>query len=151
MHITSNIALISINGTLFFQLFSFLIFLFIINRLMFLPLQGVMSERDNHIEKIKQDIIDSENELKNVNNQLQQEESAAKDEAFELMQELEAEASRQASEIFISVREEIETIKEKAQNEIDAQISEARKDIGKESEALAFSIMEKILDRRLVP
>lgn len=151
MHITSNIALISINGTLFFQLLSFLIFLFIINRLMFRPLQGVMSERDNHIEKIKQDIIDSENELKNVKTQLQQEESAAKDEAFELTQELEAEASRQASEILVSVRNEIETIKEKAQKEIDAQISEARKDIGKESEALAFSIMEKILDRRLVP
>jgi len=151
MHIISNIALISINGTLFFQLISFLIFLFIINRLMFRPLQGVMSERDNHIEKIKQDIIDSENELKNVTNQLQQEESAAKDEAFELRQELEAEASRQATEMFVSVRDEVETIKKKAQKEIDAQISEAIKDIGKESEALAFSIMEKILDRRLVP
>ncbi len=151
MHIISNIALISINGTLFFQLISFLIFLFIINRLMFRPLQGVMSERDNHIEKIKQDIIDSENELKNVTNQLQQEESAAKDEAFELRQELEAEASRQAAEMFVSVRDEVETIKKKAQKEIDAQISEAIKDIGKESEALAFSIMEKILDRRLVP
>lgn len=151
MHIVSNIALISINGTLFFQLISFLIFLFIINRLMFRPLRGVMSERDNHIEKIKQDIIDSENELKNVTNQLQQEESAAKDEAFELQQELEAEASRQAAEIFVSIRDEIETIKERAQKEIDAQISEARKDVRKESEALAFSIMEKILDRRLVP
>lgn len=151
MHIASNIALISINGTLFIQLISFLIFLFIINRLMFRPLQGVMNERDNHIEKIKQDIIDSENELKNVTNQLQQEESAAKDEAFELKQELEAEASRQAAEIFVFVRDEIEAIKEKAQKEIDAQISEARKDIEKESEALASSIMEKILDRRLVP
>ena len=151
MHIASNIALISINGTLFIQLISFLIFLFIINRLMFRPLQGVMNERDNHIEKIKQDIIDSENELKNVTNQLQQEESAAKDEAFELKQELEAEASRQAAEMFVFVRDEIEAIKEKAQQEIDAQISEARKDIEKESEALASSIMEKILDRRLVP
>jgi len=151
MHIASNIALISINGTLFIQLISFLIFLFIINRLMFRPLQGVMNERDNHIEKIKQDIIDSENELKNVTSQLQQEESAAKDEAYELKQELEAEASRQAAEIFDFVGDEIETIKEKAQKEIDAQISEARKDIRKESEALASSIMEKILDRRLVP
>jgi len=151
MHITSNIALISINGTLFFQMISFLIFLFIIHRLMFRPLQGVMSERDNHIEKIKQDIIDSENEFKNVTNQLQQEESAAKDEAFELTREFEAEASRQSAEIFVSVRDEIETIKEKAQKEIDAQISEARKEVEKESEALAFSIMEKILDRRLVP
>jgi F-type H+-transporting ATPase subunit b len=151
MHIASNIALISINGTLFIQLISFLIFLFIINRLMFRPLQGVMNERDNHIEKIKQDIVDTENEFKDLTNKLQQQESAVKDEAFGLKQELEAEANRQAAEIFVSVRDEIEAIKEKAQKEIDAQISETRKDIEKESEALASSIMEKILDRRLVP
>ena len=151
MHITSNIALISINGTLFFQLISFLLFLFIINRLMFRPLRDVMSERDNHIEKVQQDIVDTDNELKNLTNQLQQEESAVKDEAFELKQELESAGSQQAAEIFVSAKEEIETLKERAQKEVEAQISEARKDMGKESEALAVSIMEKMLDRRLVP
>ena len=151
MHITSNIALISINGTLFFQLLSFLLFLFIINRLMFRPLRGVMSERDNHIEKIQQDIVDTENEFKNMTNQLQQEESAVKDEAFELKEKLESAGSQQAAEIFDSAKEEIETLKKRAQKEVEAQISEARKYIGKESEALAVSIMEKMLDRRLVP
>ena len=122
MHITSNIALISINGTLFFQLISFLLFLFIINRLMFRPLRDVMSERDNHIEKVQQDIVDTDNELKNLTNQLQQEESAVKDEAFELKQELESAGSQQAAEIFVSAKEEIETLKERAQKEVEAQI-----------------------------
>ena len=39
MQIISNIALISINETLVVQLISFLIFLFIINRIMFRPLR----------------------------------------------------------------------------------------------------------------
>jgi F0F1-type ATP synthase membrane subunit b/b' len=57
----------------------------------------------------------------------------------------------QMEDILASARQEIETLKERAQKEIEAQVSEARKDIRKESEALAFSVMEKILDRRLVP
>ena len=118
---------------------------------MFRPLRDVMSERDNHIEKIQQDIVDTENELNNLTNQLQQEESAVKDEAFELKQELESAGSQQAAEIFVSAKEEIETLKERAQKEVEAQIFEARKGMGKESEALAVSIMEKMLDRRLVP
>lgn len=150
MQIISNIALISINETLAVQLISFLIFLFIINRIMFRPLRSVMSERDSYIEKLNLDIVDAENELENMTNQLKQHESAIKDEAFELKKELEDLGSQQAAEIFVSVRKEIETLKERAQKEVDVQISEARKDFGKESEALAVSIMEKMLDRRLV-
>ncbi len=151
MHITSNIALISINGTLLFQLISFLLFLFIINRLMFRPLRSVMSERDSHINKIQQDIVDTENEFENLTNHFKQEEAAVKNEAFELQKEFEDMGKHQKEDILASVGQEIETLKERAQKEIEAQISEARKDIGKESEALVFSIMEKILDRRLVP
>jgi F-type H+-transporting ATPase subunit b len=110
-----------------------------------------MSERDNHIEKIHQDIIETDNKFNNMTDQLQQQELAVKDEAFELKKELEDIGSQQAAEIIVSVRNEIETLKEKAQIEVDAQISEVIKDIEKESEALAVSIMEKMLDRRLVP
>ncbi len=150
MHITSNIALISINGTLVFQLISFLLFLFIINRLMFRPLRNVMEERDGHIRKIESDIADKEKEFQNVTDQLQQQESTVKSEAFLLQQELEDAGSRQAAEILDAARKEIETLKAAAQNKVDAQISEASKDLSKASEALAISIIEKILDRRLV-
>ena len=150
MQIISNIALISINETLFFQLISFLVFLFIINRLMFRPLRSVMVERDNHIGQIQRDIVDKENEFRNLTIQLKQHESAIKEEAFELKKELEDLGSQQAAEMFVSVKKEIEALKEKTQKEVDIQIAKARKDVGKESEDLAVSIMERILDRRLV-
>lgn len=150
MHITSNIALISINGTLVFQLISFLLFLFIINRLMFRPLRNVIKERDSHIGKIEVDIADKEKEFQNVTDQLQQQESTVKSEAFLLQRELEDAGSQQAAEILAAARKEIATLKETAQKEVDALISEASKDLSKASEALAISIMEKILDRRLV-
>lgn len=150
MHIISNIALISINETLAVQLISFLIFLFLINRIMFRRLKNVMAERDNHIGKIQRDTVAKENEFKNLTNQLKQDELAIKEEAFELKKELEGLGSQQATEIFVSVRKEIEALKEKTQQEVDAQITAARKNMVKESEALAVSVMERILDRRLV-
>jgi F-type H+-transporting ATPase subunit b len=151
MHIAHNVALISINATLVFQLISFLIFLFIINRLMLRPLRSAMGERENHINKIQQDIFDTENEFENLTNQLQQQESTVRTEVFQFQQELEAAGKQQAAETLDSTRKEIETLWDKAHKEIDAQISEARKDVARESEALAISIIEKVLDRRLAP
>ena len=151
MEIVSNIALISINGTLFHQLIAFLIFMFIMNRIMFRPLQEVMGERKNFIEKIKLDTVDAAKELEHLTGELSARESAVRMEAMEVRRELEAGGSQEATEILESTKQEIESIKEKTEVEISAQISEARKLLQIESEALAVNIMEKLLDRRLAP
>ncbi|MBW2449151.1 MAG: hypothetical protein JRE92_01830 [Deltaproteobacteria bacterium] len=149
MHIISNIALISINETLFVQLLSFLIFMFIINRLMFRPLQNVMSERVDYMDKIKMDTVDAVKELENLTEKLKAQESDVRKEAMRLQRKLEESGSKKGAEILASARKEIETLKEKADMEVNLQISEARKHIQEESEALAVNIMEKLLDRRL--
>ena len=46
-------------------------------------------------------------------------------------------------------KKEIETIKKDTEIIINSQITEAKKYLHKESEILAMSIMEKLLDRRL--
>ena len=149
MHIISNIALISINETLLVQLLSFLIFLFIINRIMFRPLQNVRSERANYMDKIKIDAQNAAKELETLTDRLKAQESSVRAQAHGLKQEIEESGSMQAAEIMASAREQIETLKETAEAEVDAQISEARKYIQKESETLAVNIMENLLERRL--
>ncbi|MBW1608607.1 MAG: hypothetical protein JRF45_06340 [Deltaproteobacteria bacterium] len=149
MHIISNIALISINETLLVQLLSFLIFLFIINRIMFRPLQNVRSERANYMDKIKIDAQNAAKELETLTDRLKAQESSVRAQAHGLKQEIEESGSVEAAEIMASAREQIETLKETAEAEVDAQISEARKYIQKESETLAVNIMENLLERRL--
>jgi len=151
MHIISNIALITINETLLFQLFSFLIFLFIINRIMFRPLQSVIDNRKNHMDKIQTDTVDAIKELEILTQKLKAQESEVRTEALELKREVEELGSRQAAEIFASSKKEIETLKEKAEMEVKARIAEAREHLKKESEALVMNVMEKLLDRRLAP
>jgi F-type H+-transporting ATPase subunit b len=147
MQIISNVALISINETLILQIISFLIFLFIINRVMFRPLRKVMNERESYIENIQKDIVAAENQLEDLTNQVQAQEKAVRNEAFEQKEQLEASGSQQAAEILASTREEINTLRAEAQKEVDAQISAARKYVQKESEDLAKNIIETVLYR----
>ena len=148
MEIISNVALISINETLIVQVVGFLVFLFVINRIMFRPLRNVMSDRDIHIERIKRDIIKAQKEVASITSQIQEQDAATRKEALELKDDLEANGSQQAHEIFKSVKKEITADREKVKHEIELRIAEERKAVKKESEDLALNIIEKIIGRR---
>lgn len=150
MQIVSNVALISINETLVVQLISFLIFLFIINRIMFRPLRRIVVERDNHIQKIRLDIADAEKALRSTTEQLRQKEMAVRGEAQALSKAVEDRGKQRSAELIAAVRDEIADLKRQTQKEIDAQLAEARKTLTAESQTLAEHIMEKLLSRRLI-
>ena len=149
MEIISNIALININETLIFQLISFFIFLFIINRVMFRPLQSVMGERDAFIENLKNDVIEAEKTMDELTLQLKERKAAAKTEALKLKKELEISGSKEAEDINLKAKDAIVNLKQSAQEDVDKKIDLAKKFIQNESKALSIQIMGKILDRRL--
>jgi len=149
MEIVSNIALISINATLFHQLIAFLVFLFIINRIMFRPLRSVMGERESFMEKIRMDTVDATKEFEHLTATLKAKESTVRSEAQDVRCAIEEQGGREAVEILESARQEISSIKTQVETAVDAQIAQARKKLRQESEALAINIMEKMLDRRL--
>lgn len=149
MQVISNIALISINETMILQVVSFLIFLFIINRIMFRPMRNVMNERKAYIDRIQQDVVKARDQFEALTNQVQVREKGVRNEAFEQKKQLEDSGSRQAADILASTREEIDALKADAQKEIDQQITEARKHVQDEAEGLAQKIMAKILYRSL--
>lgn len=149
MDIVPNVALISINETLIFQVISFLIFLYIINRVMFRPLRNVMAERDRHIENLEADTADAQKKFDSITDQISEQEAAVRKEALKLKKKLEGEGNHEADEIIAAVKKEISDANETAQKQVEAQVAAARTDIQTESEALAINIIERILDRRL--
>ncbi|AOY57355.1 MULTISPECIES: F0F1 ATP synthase subunit B family protein [Desulfococcus] len=149
MQIVSNIALISINETLFAQLISFLIFLFIINRIMFRPLKTTMTERDDFIQGLDQGIKDTENEVENILTDLRQREKVVKIEAYNISAKLEHEGSETAESIHRKAVSAIAELRHKTEKQVDVQLKEAQKHLEAESEHLAVHIMEKVLNRRL--
>lgn len=151
MEIVSNIALISINETLIVQVIAFLIFLFIINRIMFRPLRNVIQERESYIQNLQNDIAAAEDEYALLTGQINEQEATLREEAQQITAELEKAANQQSDEIIAITRKEIDDLKMKAEKEIETQLIEARKQIQIESEALALSVMEKVLERGLAP
>lgn len=149
MEIVSNIALISINETLIVQLISFLIFLFLINRIMFRPLGNMMHERVDYMDGLRQSVVDADQEAIRLTNELTEKEAVARHDAMVLKNKLEAEASGRADEIYSTVRNEIMQQRQETEKEVNAQISQARESLQTESEMLAIGIMEKVLNRRL--
>jgi F-type H+-transporting ATPase subunit b len=149
MEIISNVALISINETLIAQLVSFLIFLYIINRIMFKPLLSVVNERNDHIDKMHREISGAEEELDNVKRMLSENEAAVKEEAFSIKAKLESAGDLKSAEIYREAKNQIEAMRESANADVKAQLDEAKKSIHKESEILVYQIMEKVLERRL--
>jgi F-type H+-transporting ATPase subunit b len=148
MQIVSNIALITINATLIVQVVSFLIFLFIINRVMFRPLRRTMMQRDKYIESIQQEIDQKKIELTRMAKTIRKKEAAVKFEALELLEKLEYSGNQEAAVIFDTTRQEIETHKKKAVEDIEAAVTAARRSLKEESKALVVDILTKILDRR---
>lgn len=149
MEIISNIALISINETLVVQVISFLIFLFVMNRLMFMPLRKTMGDRVQYIETIAQDIDDARKDVERYTQEIEDRKTNIRSEAYEITKALENAAGQEAADIVAAAVEEVATIRDDTQKEVEAQIADARKHIQKESEVLAIQLMEKILDRRL--
>ena len=149
MQIVSNIALITINETLIVQLVSFLLFLFIINRVMFRPLRKVMAERSTYIETLQQEISNQQTELKKISKKIRDSEQKVLHEAHVAALKQEDTGNHEAEEIFSATRHEIEAKKQKSAKEIDRRIMEVKSQLKEESESLVLQIMEKILDRRI--
>jgi F-type H+-transporting ATPase subunit b len=148
MEIVSNIALVSINETVFVQLISFLIFLFIINRVMFRPLRETMLKRDHHVNRIQDNITDQENQLQTLKNKISERESSVRSEALEMKKKLEDSGNQEAATILSTTRQEIAILRKKSAQDVENKVLEARKSLEQESEGLVSNVMEKVLDRR---
>jgi len=142
-------ALIALNATLVVQMVSFLIFMFLLNRVMIRPILAVMDERKNYMDGLKQSVYDSEKGVETVSLQLQERESIARKESLQIKKKLEESGTNVGVETIKTASNEISKLKEEAEKEVQVQITEASKYMKKESETLAVNIMEKILDRRL--
>jgi len=150
MEIVEKVVMVSINETLIVELISFLIFLFLINRIMFRPLNATMQARSDRMDTLSSDIETARQTISDLNRQMEEQEKQAIDEANRQRTELESDGEKQAKSVLDESKEDIRAIKTENQRFVDEQITEARKSLQTEAERLATEIMEKILDRRLV-
>ena len=149
MEIIATNALISINETFLVQLVSFLIFLYIMNRIMFRPLLSTMEQRNEYIDSVKEDILSGSQKLDQLARDLDAQRAQVVGEADEVAHSLEAEGDRRASELIAEARQQIAELRHVTEKEVDEQVRQARQAIADEVEAVTVTVMEKVLQRRL--
>lgn len=147
MEIVYTNGMITINETLVVILVSFLIFVMIINRLMFRPLQETMKERDAHLTTLDNDIKTAQAEAADLMSRLKEKEATARQEGLALKKELEAGANDQAKDIVDAARGTISDLKADTQKEVNAQVTAAKTTIQQDAERLSLEIITKILGR----
>jgi F-type H+-transporting ATPase subunit b len=148
MEVVEKIALISINETLVIQLLSFLIFLFIINRLMFRPLKGIMAEREKVISDTEDDIRANLAQMSAMRKELARQEAQARSEAATIQVEMARQSDEQAKHIFDQARDEIAQLRQKSAVELEAEYAKALQSIEEEARAVSAFMVEQVLQRR---
>jgi F-type H+-transporting ATPase subunit b len=148
MQIAENMALISINATLLVQLGSFLIFVVIFNRIMVRPLRQMMRQRNDHVQKIVDDIKQADNAFEAINQQIQTQEKKALNTALKIQHRMEEEGQHLADEIVAQTQEEIIALRLKAQRENAAKIAAARREIETAAGPIADQMIAALLGRR---
>jgi F-type H+-transporting ATPase subunit b len=149
MEIISTIALISINETLVVQLLSFLVFMFILNRIMIRPLRGSVQERETYIEQLSTDISAAQKEMTAIAAQIEDQEADARQAAHAIQKEIIALGSQEAHDILAAAKQDVVSLRQQTKTEIDATVAKFRQTLEQEAEIIAVDFMEKALNRRL--
>lgn len=149
MEIISTTSLISINATFIAQMLSFLIFVFILNRLMLRPLNSVIQKRNDYLDGMKQDITSSRQKLSDLTADMDKQRNLTKNEAFQLNEKLEQLASDEATELISTARKQISELIRSAEKEVSRQLSEAQKYFEEETQAISITMMEQVLGRKM--
>jgi F-type H+-transporting ATPase subunit b len=148
MEVVKNIALISINATMAVQLISFLVFVYLFNRIMVRPLRQVMTDRQQYTDRMSDDIVAANDAYTDISHQISAQESEARKTALKMREDIEAEGRQSAETVIEETRKEIDALKEAAWQEADAKIMEARRQIEAESDTLSDQMADCLLDRR---
>ncbi|WP_054033752.1 F0F1 ATP synthase subunit B family protein [Desulfatitalea tepidiphila] len=147
MEVIETTALITINATLVFQLLSFLLFLFIIHRIMIRPLDRVIQERNFFLDQLNEEITEAGDEYKQLLKQIQRQEDQVRDSALKIKDDIEASGQKTAAELIARTRDEINAMKSKAQQETAAKLKTAMAATQDE----AMSVAEMMIARLLEP
>jgi F-type H+-transporting ATPase subunit b len=149
MEIIRNVALISINETMIVVLISFLVFIFILNRVMLRPLRSTMHERDTYLENLRVRMTEAEQTIEQLTRQIRAEEQAAVESAQGVRVQIEKSGQEEAHDIIMAARQDVQAQMESNRVKMNEQINSAQQSIQTEAEGLAVRIMEKMLDRRV--
>jgi F-type H+-transporting ATPase subunit b len=151
MEIIKTTALITINATLVVQLIGFLIFLFIINRVMFRPVRRNMAARDARLTALAEEIANLRAELDAMVARTRDEEQQYIREAHRQGEARRHAGRQEAENMMARTRLDIEVRRNASRAQLDQALAAARAQIASESRQVAREVITRLLAPETAP
>lgn len=141
--------MININFTLLIQLVNFLVFLFILNAILYKPIVAKMRERDARIRSDREKAAQLGQTVEERERRHQEELTEARLVAAQEKGSLLIEAKKKETDILHKARNEAASIVEGMKASIQTEVGEVRKALRMQMTPLAQSLAEKVLGRSI--
>ena len=131
------------------SLANLVIIFLILKKFLFKPVQKVMAERRNQVDKIYSDASEDLNTAKELKQEYEQRLAAARQEADSLIKTATKNAQRKSDQIVAEANSQANHVKQKAEAEIAQQKKQMLKDVRSEISELAVDIASKVVAREI--
>lgn len=133
--------------TLFIQIVTFLILIYILNLLLYKPILAIIDRRKKQLEELENEIRLFKDSADKRAAEYDEKLIQTKTKASELKKEIIKEGDNQAKSIIDAGRNEIPLMTQEFQQKMDKEIQAARQILSSQSRKLSLEIAEKVLGR----
>jgi len=141
--------MIALDYTVLIQIVAFLVFWFLLTRLLFKPFIGLLEERERRTEGAKAEAAALKEEGERLSKGYEQAIAKAKDDGRAAKETILQEARQARERLLGQAREEAARMVQAAREEIRKELERGRDLAAREAEAIARQMAEKILGRRI--
>ena len=131
------------------SLANLVIIFLILKKFLFKPVQKVMTERQNQVDKIYSEADESLSSAKELKQEYEQRLASARQEADTLIKTATQNAQRKSDQIVAEANSQASHVKQKAEAEIAQQKKQMLKDVRSEISELAVDIASKVVEREI--
>ncbi|WP_022846987.1 MULTISPECIES: ATP synthase F0 subunit B [unclassified Desulfurobacterium] len=139
--------IVSLNATVIIQMINFLVFMVIMDKVLFKPMITHLAKRDEELNVLK---IEAEELRKNAEKFLQEYQAViaeAREKAKEILNAALKEAKEEKEKIIAKAQEEMQAKVEKAKAEIWASFEQEKEKLAERVDEIASEIVEKLLKK----
>jgi len=141
--------MIALDYTVLIQIVAFLVFWFLLTKLLFKPFIGLLEERERRTEGAKAEAAVLKEKGERLLKEYEQAIAKAKDEGRAAKEGILQEARQARERLLGQAREEAAGMVQAAREEIRKELERGRELAAREAEAIARQMAEKILGRRI--
>jgi F-type H+-transporting ATPase subunit b len=141
--------MVSLDYTILIQMANFILLIFILRKLLYVPILGIMNERKERMEEYDGEVKRLKQEVEQKFSEYEEKVRLAKLDALEQKNTIVKEGAGLAKSMIEAVRSEIPALMEQLNARITREVDAARAILRSQSQKISLEIAEKVLGRSI--